>query len=220
MLGLLERSRIPAPRLVAADPTAVVCDVPALVTTRLPGQPPLRIVAMEPFLRQLAEMLVRIHGVCPDASRVPMYRTYIDMQRATMPPWLRDSPIWRRALTVVQEALPRSSTRFIHRDYHPENSLWSRGHLTGIVDWTQASIGAPEVDVGHMRWNLVATYGQAVADRFQDLYQSAAGRDLSDQPRWDLVTLLDLVLEVADPVPGAELGRLETHAAAALAKVT
>ena len=219
VLGALERTGIPAPRLVAADPAAAVCDVPTLLITRLQGHPPFRVTAMEPFLRQLAEMLVRIHQVSPKAARLSKYRTYVDLQRSPIPPWLRARQVWQEALAAVREAPKSAGDCFIHRDYHPENSLWSRGRLTGIVDWTQASIGSPEVDVGHMRWNLVATYGQSVADRFQNLYEIVIGRDLPGQPQWDLITLLDLVLDVADPIPPTDLARFEAHAAVALARL-
>ena len=73
MLGLLERSRILAPRLVAADPDAVACDVPALLVTRLAGRSPGPVRKMESFLRQLVEVLVRIHDVAlDDANVIPM----------------------------------------------------------------------------------------------------------------------------------------------------
>jgi hypothetical protein len=70
----------------------------------------------------------------------------------------------------------------IHRDYHPQNTLWSRLRLTGVVDWTQASRGPPALDLGHMRWNLVADYGQGVADRFLACYRAATGAAPGDQP--------------------------------------
>jgi hypothetical protein len=35
-----------------------------------------------------------------------------------------------------------------------------------------------------MHWNLVADYGQAVADRFLACYRAATGAHLSDQPYW------------------------------------
>jgi aminoglycoside phosphotransferase (APT) family kinase protein len=216
VLGLLERFQLPTPRLIAADPDASVCDVPALLATRLPGQPPLRIADMESFLRQLAEMLARIHDVDPDGVAVPPYRTYVDMAQATIPAWLEQTRTWSRAIDAVRQGRPTAEARFIHRDYHPENSLWVRGRLSGVVDWTQASIGPPDVDVGHMRWNLAANYGPAAADRFRELYEGAIGRRLVDLPRWDLVTLLDLVLDVCDPIPPVKLARLEAHAAAAV----
>ena len=114
----------------------------------------------------------------------------------------------------------------IHRDYHPGNTLWSRRRLTGIVDWTQASSGPPGLDVGQMRWNLVAGHGQRVADRFLACYRAASGRALDDQSYWDLVSLLDLLLDVGDPVgePGditpADLQRFEDYASTLLAART
>jgi len=65
--------------------------------------------------------------------------------------------------------------------------------LTAIVDWTQASWGPAAVDVGHMRWNLAVTYGLDAADEFLRLHQSLAGA-LDDQPYWDLVTALDVMV--------------------------
>jgi hypothetical protein len=82
--------------------------------------------------------------------------------------------------------------------------------LSVSLDWTQAAVGPLEVDVGHLRWNLAADYGLAAADRFQDLYVAAAHRELRDQPRWDLVTLMDLVLDMDRQVPAAELAPLRT----------
>jgi len=51
-----------------------------------------------------------------------------------------------------------------------------------------------------MRWNLVGIYGQGTADRFRELYEGVAARQCLDQAVWDLVTLLDLVLDVRDPI--------------------
>ncbi|HET9968100.1 MAG TPA: phosphotransferase [Streptosporangiaceae bacterium] len=96
----------------------------------------------------------------------------------------------------------------------------SRGRLTGIVDWTQASWGPPGLDLGHMRWNLVADYGQQTADQFLNCYRAAAGRPLSDQPYWDLVSLLDLLLDGDDPdIEPADLRRFEDYANTAPARL-
>jgi aminoglycoside phosphotransferase (APT) family kinase protein len=62
-----------------------------------------------------------------------------------------------------------------------------------VVDWTQASYGPPALDLGYMRWNLVADHGQAVADQFLAGYRATVGTPCDDQPYWDLVSLLDLL---------------------------
>jgi hypothetical protein len=50
-----------------------------------------------------------------------------------------------------------------------------------------------------MRWNLIADHGQGVADRFLACYRAATGAVTGDQPYWDLVALLDLLLDGDGP---------------------
>jgi aminoglycoside phosphotransferase (APT) family kinase protein len=77
----------------------------------------------------------------------------------------------------------------VHRDYHPGNVLWAGGKISGVVDWASVRIGAPEVDVGECRSDLVSSLGIAAADRFLNDWLSAAGRDSYD-PYWDVVATL------------------------------
>ena len=88
-----------------------------------------------------------------------------------------------------------------------------------MVDWTQASWGPPALDLGHMRWNLVADHGQRVADRFLDCYRATTGSVLDDQAYWDLLSLLDLLLDGDDPgdIQPADLRRFEDYAESLLA---
>ena len=153
VLGLLQSSAIRAPSVLASDPDGARCDVPAVLLSRLPGHPPTRAdSASDGFCRQLAETLAAIHDLAPAPSRgltptgstttVLKPRSPLDPGDADLEPRDRD-----RAPTAVE-----------HRDHAdpprlpPENTLWSRRRLTGIVDWTQASSGPPGLDVGHMRW--------------------------------------------------------------------
>jgi hypothetical protein len=87
-----------------------------------------------------------------------------------------------------------------------------------VVDWTQASWGPPELDVAHMRWNLVADHGRQAADQFLACYRSASGSNLDNQPYWDLVSLFDLLLDGDDlgDIGPDDLRRFEAHAKFAL----
>jgi aminoglycoside phosphotransferase (APT) family kinase protein len=220
VLELLHTTPVPAPVVIAADPTAECCDVPALLLTRLEGHPPRRGDAeAEGFCRQLAETLAQIHDLQADSARqLPAYRLYYDRERAAPARWMPSSPVWKRATAAVREPPPATTMTLIHRDYHPENTLWSRGRLTGVVDWTQASWGPASLDLAHMRWNLVVDHGQRVADRFLAGYEAATGWQLRDQGYWDLVALLDLLLDQDDAgdIEPEDLRRLETYAEAAL----
>jgi aminoglycoside phosphotransferase (APT) family kinase protein len=219
VLGLLADTPVPAPQLVAADQDGVVCDVPTLLITRLPGGPPGLPRDTDAFLLGLAQALSAIHAVSDRArDSIPAYRGYHDLRSATPPPWSRCPRLWERALEVVSADPPSGPDCFIHRDYHPENTLWSRGRLTGVVDWTSGSWGPMAVDAAHMRWNLALTYGLDAADEFLRLHRSLTPEASDDQRYWDLVTVLDLVLDLeADDCSGFEMNRLERYVESVLA---
>ena len=63
ILGLLEGSSMPAPRLVAADLSGEQCLVPSLLMTLLPGRPPSPSLRLAALLGGLAEVLAAIHAV-------------------------------------------------------------------------------------------------------------------------------------------------------------
>jgi aminoglycoside phosphotransferase (APT) family kinase protein len=208
---LLAGSPVPAPRLVAADPDGAACDVPALLITRLPGSAPGLTRDMGAFLAQLADAMSAIHAV-DGGERIPAYRTYYDVGSVATPDWSRRPELWERAREIARAGPPPGPRCFIHRDYHHENTLWSRGRLTGVVDWTSGSWGPPGVDAGHMRWNLALTYGIDAADEFLRLAQPS-----DDQPYWDVVGVLDVVPEFdAADWPRFDLDRLERYLESAL----
>jgi aminoglycoside phosphotransferase (APT) family kinase protein len=201
VLELLRPAAVRVPEVVAADPEAAHCDVPALLLTRLAGHPPRSAEAgADGFCRDLAGTLAQIHHAGGTAgTRLHPYRLYYDRAHAAPARWMPATAIWAEVTAAVREPPPPAAMTLIHRDYHPQNTLWSRLRLTGVVDWTQASWGPPALDLGHMRWNLVADYGQDVADRFLACYRTATGATPGDQPYWDLVALLDLLLDGDGP---------------------
>ena len=88
-----------------------------------------------------------------------------DQRSAAASRWSRRPRLWERALELARADPPPGPRCFIHRGYHPENTLCSRGRLTGVVDWTSAAWGPAAVDTAHMRWNLALTYGLDVCGR-------------------------------------------------------
>jgi aminoglycoside phosphotransferase (APT) family kinase protein len=219
MLDLLSGSPIPAPRLIAADTEGVECDVPTLLLDRLDGGPPGLPDDMSAFLAQLAEALTTIHAVDGGArDRIAGFRTFYDPRSLEPPAWSERPAVWERALEIARAEPPQGPRCFIHRDYHPENTLWSRGRLTGIVDWTSACWGPPALDLGHMRWNLAVTYGVDAAAEFLRLHRTLAGR-LDDRRYWDAVALVDVLPEI-DPEKWTafDLARFDTYLESVLAQ--
>jgi aminoglycoside phosphotransferase (APT) family kinase protein len=204
-LAHLETTPVPAPMLVAADPDAAACDVPALLVTRLPGAP----LDGRPPLGPLLDTLARIHAV--DPTGIPPYRRYYDPERLTVPTWAMEWRVWERAIALAHEPPPVLPERFIHRDFHPANTLWEGAALVGVVDWTTASRGPAAVDLGHLRLNLALDHGHRIAD--------AVLPHPEHHPYWDVITALDALPDLAQDQPAGVLRRYEEHVARALAAV-
>ena len=198
VLELLDDTEVPAPRLLAADPYGRICDVPALLTTRVPGRPAERPWDMEAFLTEMAQALAFVHEVQPEAS-LPDYAPYRDKAAEARPPdWSGSAELWRRVFEAVSGPAPETARGFVHRDFHPGQTVWTGARLTGIVDWTTGCRGPYAVDVARMRLNLAMDYGVEVAGQFQAIYRRVAGRETRD-PYWDLVDAADAILDM--PVP-------------------
>ena len=220
ILALLAPTPVPAPTLVAADPDAAVCDVPALLLGRLPGGPPDLRADPSGVVEGLAAALPPIHAVAvPGRGPVPGYHRFYDPARLDPPPWSARPGLWTRAFEVAAGPPPDDRACFIHRDYHPGNTLWTGRQLVGVVDWTGGSWGPPSVDLGHMRVNLVMDLDLELADRFVAAHRALTGFD--HHPYWDTVAAVDLVPELiaTGPAPDPELVRLEELVVAALARL-
>ncbi len=193
-LALLAGCEIPTPALVAADPAGAYCDVPALLITRLPGHPPRPSPDDLPeYLIQLAAALLPVHALS-GASTMPPYIPHNRLDVRVPPRHALRPELWERAYDVASRPAPEAPARFIHRDYHADNTLWSYGRLTGVVDWSDASSGPVAVDVARMRRGLALRYGPQVADRFLSAFDQVSGGHLHD-PYWDVRALLDLLPE-------------------------
>jgi aminoglycoside phosphotransferase (APT) family kinase protein len=182
ILAALETTDIPAPRVVGATTDAAHAG-PAVLMTRLPGR--VHLVPREHWLAQMAQMLVRIHALAIDARP---FQSWLDRGQLSPPADESRPDLWRAAIALVAEERVPAHTCFVHRDYQHFNLLWSRERLTGVVDWIEASLGPPEIDVGHCRLNLAVLFSADIAERFRALYLAEAGRALD--PWWDVHALL------------------------------
>ena len=195
VLTALERSSVPAPQLVGS----IGDDVPggpALLMTRVPGRVLLMPRDREQWLRQMAQMLARIHEL---EVAGPGFEPWLDIDTLTPPADASHPDIWREAFALVARQPSATRPRFIHRDYQHFNLLWSREQLSGVVDWAGAGIGPPDVDVGHCRLNLTLLFSAHVAERFRELYEAASGRAVD--PYWDVHALLSYGPDWKDFLP-------------------
>jgi aminoglycoside phosphotransferase (APT) family kinase protein len=206
ILGLLEGSSVPAPRLVAADLTGGQCLVPALLMTLLPGRPPSPSLRLAVLLGGLAEVLAAIHAVNA-AGLVPGYRRYHEPAALEPPRWAKADPgRWNAALEIAAGPAPAGRECFVHRDFHPGNTLWEGARLTGVVDWSYGSLGPAAIDAAHLRWNLALDLGPEGADALLPLLDAP-----EHHPYWDIVDVLDLVGEPGFELSPGDRARLDSY---------
>ena len=152
-----------------------------------------------------------LHRIPAPWHGIPGYRPYNDLIEPTPPELSRGPELWERAYAVVGAGQPREAEAevFIHRDYHLGNTLWHDGKLTGIVDWTTASRGSARVDLGHLRWNLVVSYGELATEQYLACYRELSDITVPADPHWDLRTVVDLMPD--DGLEPDVLARLEPY---------
>lgn len=176
---------LPAPRLLAASVTGTEAGGhPSVLMTRLPGRADLSPASQGNWLGQIADVAARIHNA---AIVAPAHEGWVDARRLAVPATASRPGLWRALARVLAEQESPREPRFIHGDFQHFNLLWSRGRLTGVVDWGGAASGPPDIDAGHCRLNLAVLFGADWAEGFRLAYEARAGRRID--PWWDLYAL-------------------------------
>ena len=222
-LTLLTGTGVPAPGLVAVDPTAAHCEYPSLLMTHLAGRTILDDEGLETRVPLLARQLVAIHALRP-AERP---REYVALTTAdtVVTPKGADAAAWAAAIDVIRKPAPSYEGRFLHRDFHPGNVLFdvppprpAGPRITGVVDWAATSWGPTDLDVAHCSTNLALLHGPAWGLRFAEAYEEAGGvlaAAASERLYWrvrDGLAFSEEVLLVAQPWREAGRTDLTTRA--------
>ncbi|MGO4426510.1 phosphotransferase family protein, partial [Streptomyces sp. MCAF7] len=121
-LTLLTGTGVPAPGLVAVDPTAAHCEYPSLLMTHLAGRTVLDDEGVETRVPLLARQLVAIHALRP-AGRPRGYVTLTTADTVVVPKGA-DAAAWAAAIDVIRKPPPPYEGRFLHRDFQPGNVLF------------------------------------------------------------------------------------------------
>ncbi|MFC6881734.1 MULTISPECIES: phosphotransferase family protein [Actinomadura] len=222
-LALLTGTGVPAPGLVAVDPTAAHCEYPSLLMTHLTGRPVLDDEGLEARVPLLARQLAAIHALRP-AERP---REYVALTTAdtVVTPKGADAVTWAAAIDVIRRSAPSYEGRFLHRDFQPGNVLFdvpparsADARITGIVDWAATSWGPADLDVAHCSTNLALLHGPGWGLRFTEAYEEAGGvlaATASERLYWqvrDALASSEEVRQVARPWRAAGRTELTTRA--------
>ena len=180
-LRSLEATAVRAPRVLDVDLEGRWFGTPSMVVTCLPGgtAPSSRWVD---WSASLVDAMAAMHAVEPAVDAEPWLTGW---QRDEPPqsragdPWL--DRVWPVIQENVGELAASGGDALVHHDLHPGNAVWSRGRVSGIVDWPMAGRGYPAYDRAYLRLDVSLCLGLEAGDAI------AARFDAVDSPAWDLV---------------------------------
>ncbi|MFM7121045.1 MAG: phosphotransferase family protein, partial [Gammaproteobacteria bacterium] len=103
-------------------------------------------------------------------------------------PALHDMLPHLTGLDTIAARLPGPPDRpcLMHGDFWPGNVLWSDGVLQAVIDWEDAALGDPLIDVACARAELARLRGPEMAAEFTAAWARRTGADLARLPLWDL----------------------------------
>jgi len=183
VLALLATAGVPASEPLLLDAEGHFLGVPTMVLSYVEGRSWYEPDDAESWCRQLAEAAHAVHAVTPEAydlSRLPAYgaeRTAASIERRRQQVGGKE-PLALEVVEALEAALPRIEWLppvLIHEDYWPGNTVWRRGRLVGVVDWTSAAVGDPRLDVSQCRADIVVSNGIELADAFLAAYEADGG---------------------------------------------
>lgn len=183
VLASLAGTGVPAPACLVVDVEGRWLGTPLLVLSCLPGgpAPPGQWV---PWAGRLVDAMASLHSVPAVIEPEPWL---VGWRTGTPPASLVDDPWLERVWPVISACRAELSSSgggrlsLVHHDLHPGNTLWSRGRVSGIVDWPLAGAGWPAYDRAYLRLDVSICHGLDAGDAFR------IGAAVDDHPAWDLI---------------------------------
>lgn len=198
VLQLTKALGLAVPGTCQLDASGTIFFRPYLVTEYIDGKPEFPSAPGRDFTFQLANHLAMIHRADlsgKDISFLP--RAGNECVEVSLKP----SPISPPALDVqhIHEVMERASppvgrnkSALLHGDYWPGNLLWRNHQLVAVIDWEDAQIGDPLLDLAVTRLDVLWIFGLDAFESFTQQYQTLMDIDYANLPYWDLCATLRL----------------------------
>lgn len=109
------------------------------------------------------------------------------------------TPLLQRADDVLRTcSRPNGEVVLVHADLWAGNMVWNGDADVTLIDWKDAGVGDPGVDLGHLRMQMATQYGLDTAAHVLDGWQRVSGREASHLPYWDVVAAVHTPTELDD----------------------
>ncbi len=224
-LGCIKRTGLLAPRPIFLDADGEIFGVAAMVMTFLPGRPVFKYAHPAAWTSAMAATLHQIHSVTPStcdlASLRLRGRDWARNRIATLRTWAQTDALAARALDIADSRLDGISflsPTLVHGDYWTGNTIGYRGKISGVVDWSGASVGERRVDVAGCRLDYVLAHGEPLADKFLGEYERLS-EPMPEMWFFDLLQAIDPLLEYEHWIEGYQSAGMQINPADAEARL-
>ncbi len=124
---------------------------------------------------------------------------------------------------LAQVPAPTTDQVLVHGDLHLGNTLWIGHHLIGMVDWDNAGVGHPGIDLGLARFDAVLHVeheiigSPTIASEVLAGWEEAAGARLDEATvaYWDIRAALNAPVHFG-PADGIQPARRDVFLSTAL----
>lgn len=150
---------------------------PWLVTEWIEGSTAVGSADLDSSLTQMADFLARLHAVDPDGLRVPglhVIENPVEVLRDVVPAGGTGESLVSRLNAGVRRT-PNADV-VLHGDFWPGNVMFHRGELVAVLDWEDAQLGDPLVDLACARVEVTCAYGPGACEDFTLAYLAAAAQ--------------------------------------------
>jgi aminoglycoside phosphotransferase (APT) family kinase protein len=196
LLKILQKHHLPVPSPVFLDDQEKIFNTPTLVLEFLPGELDFSADTQPARSIELARVTAGIHRINLQEIKdiaIPILGETINSLCGESPDEM-DEVIDERGIHEFLQAHwpPKHPNRavLLHGDIWNGNILWKDNRITGVIDWEDAWIGEPLLDIAGVRLDLACEFGIDLAEQFTREYLSLNPLDMRDLPLWDLVASL------------------------------
>jgi aminoglycoside phosphotransferase (APT) family kinase protein len=191
LLVALHRAGLAVPEPLWFEPARSDA-APSLVLDWVDGSTEVTGEELAAALDQMADFLVRLHGLDPGALDVELEP--VEDPVAGVIPLLPASDAGRAALgRLTGDHVTPDPARLVllHGDFWPGNVIWQQGRLRAVIDWEDAALGDPLADLATARVELLCRFGDEAMERFTTRYveqhcEQIGPLPLAALPVWEL----------------------------------
>lgn len=194
-LSVAEQHGLAAPLLIACDLDGHQAGLPASLETMLPGTSGWSERPTIAGWRDAGAALARVHGVALqpqehirlDPFLRSAFREGLFRRVAGNP----STPLRQRANELVRRyERPRRDAVLLHGDVWLGNVLWIGDRCVGLIDWKEAKVGDPGVELANLRFHAALEHGPDGALLALRGWEDEIGRKATDVAYWDAVWAL------------------------------